>query len=327
MNTSNIIIPNIKDIPPSTSNKLDLHKFSQYLDNILQNANANQIETCSLYSPFISDYYIIIDFTTFKYIIPNHIIEKLKNCGVNTRYYVIPIMLQFNESMSHANIVIIDNKNKTIELYEPHGTHMLTNNIIMDFDTEYHIRHVLNMVVNTWNFVFKNVHNKCPIGFQNKQSNVNRESSLCVSWILFFIHTRMLNLDKSSDDIIEYFDKFKPIDLDLYIRKYTALIELETSKYNKKFIKDTSIDFELTPREIDNAKLIIKKNVEIYLSHVYDNIYDYNGLKFFDDIKKLFGQFIVYNKFEFFDNLYFQTIETFFNMKQELKHKKQKTTF
>lgn len=309
-----IVLPDILNIEPSSSNKLSLQKFTQYFDKVMNETNKDN--TCVLYSHFISDYYITIDFTTFKYIIPNHINDRLNECKTkrNIYYYIIPIILKLNENHSHANVLIVDNLKKTIELYEPHGNKFSSNDPNLQFDYEYHIKNLIKIILHRRiNFIFKNVHNKCPIGLQTKQVKSSKDSGHCVAWILFFIHTRMLNLKKDSEEIINYFDKFNSEKLDLYIRKYTGLIELETIKKQNKYIKDSNIDFTLNNKEINYIKTIITKNINEYLSSLDSN---YRSVSFYNDIKNIFNKFIIYSKFEFFDELYFKTIQSYFKNKK-----------
>lgn len=310
-----MIVPDISNIIPSESNKVSLKKFAQYFDKIMNDTVKEKDNTCTLFSHFISDYYVTIDFTTFKYIIPNHIIDKLNDCKSkrNINYYIIPLVLNLSQTESHANVLIVDNIKKTIELYEPHGIKFSTNDPSLLFDFEYHIKNLISIILHRRShFIFKNVHNKCPIGLQIKQSKVSR-SGHCVAWVLFFIHTRLLNLDKSSDDLIEYFDEFEPETLNLYIRKYTGLIESQTLE-TKKYTKDAYIDFTLNNMELDHVKNTIINNINQYLSNMNSS---YKSTSFTNDIKHIFNKFIIYSKFEFFDELYFKTIETYFKYKNK----------
>jgi len=310
-----IILPNFKDLPPSSSSKLSLEKFAKYMDKILLEDLTRlhpTLNVCTLYSYFISDYYITIDFTTFTYIIPNHISSKLIECRKNkqVRFYVLPIILKLSDSDSHANVIIIDNKTKTIEMYEPHGLKFLSKDIF--YDIEYHIRHLTNILLNkNTQFRFKNVHYKCPIGFQTKQAKIRDGSSYCVAWTLFFIHIRLYNLDLSTTQIIAFLDTFEPNKLDIYIRQYMTLIDNEVKDDIIKIYKDVHINFTLTPQEEKQVKELIQTKAYQYLTDVNTNIQSYSGLQFYD-VNTVFKEFIKYSKFEFFHNLYFKTIEKFF---------------
>lgn len=307
---NSITLPDIKELRPSTSNKLSLHKFAKFLDKVLDGVNKNH--TCTLYSHFISDYYITIDFTTLKLVIPNNIYDKLKKCKASRdiQYYVIPIMLKFSDDISHANIMIVDNSKRTIELYEPHGSSFIMSENI--FDIEYHIRQIISIILNErTHFRFTNVHNKCPIGLQIKQGSVNRQSGHCVAWVLFFIHVKLLNVDKTSEQIIEYFDRYTSKDIDRLIRKYITLVENVSMSLHSKYQQNTYHDLTFTVGEIQNAKRLVKNSVNKYLEDVDANIEMYNGVPFFD-VKIPFRKYIKFSKFSFFDELYFRTVEKYF---------------
>ena len=311
-------IPNIINLQPSKSNKVSLEKFAQYFDRILQETNTNN--TCVLYSHFISDYYITIDFTTFRYIIPNLIIERLNNCKTNRtiHYYIIPLILKFNDSDSHANVLIVDNIKKSIELYEPHGSKFSTNDPSLLFDIPFHIKNLIKYILHRrTHFTFINVHESCPIGLQIKQVTATTNSGHCVAWVLFFIHTRLLNLDKTSKNIIDYFNNFTPQKLDLYIRKYTTLIESQTLEI-KKYTKDTYVNFTLSNNELVNVKNNIKNYINEYftlasLNDLQSRASARQGDEPTIHMKNIFNKFIIYSKFDFFDDIYFSTVEKFFN--------------
>lgn len=311
---SGILLPNFKDLPKSTANKLSLDKFAKYMDKIFLEDLTSlhpELGTCTLYSHFISDYYITVDFNTFNYVIPNHISDKLHECKTNRniRFYVLPIMFKFNEKDSHANVIIVDNKTKTIEMYEPHGSRFLSKDIF--YDLEFHIRNLISHILSRrTHFRFKNVHYKCPIGFQTKQSKLRPDIGHCVAWTLFFIHVRLYNLDLSTSQIIEYFDTFEAEKLDTYIRQYITLVDKETKEHTK-FYKDSYINFTLNPKEEQHVKELIKQKVKLYFDNLDTNINSYSGLPF-HDVNNLFKEFIKYGKFDFFHNLYFKTVEDFF---------------
>lgn len=311
---SGIILPNFKDLPESSASKLSLEKFAKYMDKIFLEDLTSlhpELGTCTLYSHFISDYYITIDFNTFTYVIPNHIIDKLNECKINRniRFYVLPLMLKFSEDDSHANVLIVDNKTKTIEMYEPHGSKFLSKDIF--YELEFHIKELIaNILSRRAHFRFKNVHYKCPIGFQTKQAKIDKSTGHCVAWTLFFIHVRLYNLDLNTTEIIDVFDKFEPEKLDRYIRQYITLVDKDT-KDVKKFYKDSYLKFKLTPKEQEYVKKLIKYKVKEYFDNLDTNINSYSGLAF-HDVNNIFKEFIKYSHFDFFHNLYFKTVEDFF---------------
>lgn len=311
MDILSVKFPDMLSLEPSNSKKLSLSKFSQYLDNILSNLKDEKV--CNLSSNYISDYYISIDFTTFEYKIPNNLYDKLEKCKIDTtiRFYIIPLLLVLSPFDSHANVLIIDNFNKTIELYEPHGA-----NHPSDFDIELHIKNIIKIVLKSKiDMNFKNVHYACPIGFQKKQASVNYTSGHCVAWTLLFIHLKLINIYKTSDEIIQYLNNYSNDDIDLLIRKYITLVENQTNIEYKDIIRkpsDFGFKFKLSEREMFYAKNNIKNLVYKYISHLDSNNNQYYQ---FDDTQKLLKQFIIYSKFDFFEDIYFKTIESHFKQK------------
>ena len=121
-------------------------------------------------------------------------------------------MLKFNEKDSHSNVLIVDDKLKKIELYEPHGIKFLSDEII--FNNEIHIKNLVSVILQSRSrYNFTNVHYQCRLGLQAKQNISNVKSAHCVAWTLFFIHIKMYNLDKTSEELVEFFEKFKSKDL------------------------------------------------------------------------------------------------------------------
>jgi hypothetical protein len=195
-------------------------------------------------------------------------------------------------------------------MYEPHGMKFLSKDIF--YDLEYHTRNLIkHILTRRTHFIFKNVHYKCPIGFQTKQTKLNRNTGHCVAWTLFFIHVRLYNLDLSTSKIIAYFDSFEPEKLDTYIRQYITLIDNQT-KESKKFYKDLYINLTLNPKEEHDVKELIKKKTRQYFDNLDTNIHSYSGLPF-HEVNDIFKDFIRYGKFDFFHNLYFKTVEEIFN--------------
>lgn len=311
---SKVILPDIQKLEPSISKKVSLSKFTQHLDTILSEINNASI--CNLSSLFISDYYIVIDFASLNYTIPVNFIKKLNDCKSNKeiRFIIIPIVLSFFDKSSHTNVLIVDNFNQSIELYEPHGIRYSGKEL--QFDIERHIIHLHNIILDKKiKYSFKNVHAVCPLGLQFRQSKVSRDSGHCVAWSLFFINVKLLNLSMNSEEIIHNLNEFSDIELDLLIKKYITLIENETERENK-IHTNIYYQLKLSEKEEANIKMLIKEKINKYLEYLDNNQLKrhHNGepISFsFDTVSKLFNKFIIYSKFSFFHELYFKTIEDY----------------
>lgn len=298
-----IKIPDIRELKESEDRHISLSKFAKFLDKIfMQNIDSR---SCVLYSRFILDYYITIDFTIFKYTIPTYIAKKLSECkgDKNIRFYVIPILLKFSDNIVHANVLIVDNDSKTIELYEPYGEGYESKHVI--FDSTYHIKNLISIILaSRSDYTFKNVHNICPIGFQRKQDTLgNIPSRHCGAWSLFFIHIRLYNIDKPTSDIIKHFDSYTPEYLNSFIKKYITLIKKESQDV-EKFYSEVNYPIKLTPNEETKAKLLIAEKLKLYLDNMKYNI---GGVEIYN-VKNLIKEIAIYSQFDFFNKIFFDII-------------------
>ena len=133
-------------------------------------------------------------------------IDEINRC---MKYRLIPISLEIivPNAGTHANIILIDSKKKTVELFEPHGAR--------SNDSE------LESISRAYFKVSKNVHkfvrNYLP-GFKyippskyetedGLQARLDAFSGLCITWSILYLHYRILNPDLNPKKLMEYLDK------------------------------------------------------------------------------------------------------------------------
>jgi len=99
---------------------------------------------------------------------------------------------------NHANIAIINNHNKTIEFFEPHGHRKNKNSGISDFKGLYIkkikvLKEVFSGLIPE--YVFINSIDHCrKTSFQTK-IDPDENTGFCITWCILFIHYRCLNPD------------------------------------------------------------------------------------------------------------------------------------
>ncbi len=127
-----------------------------------------------------------------------------------------------NQIENHANMILIDNKEKQIELFEPHG-YKPDESTQSQAVTNYHkkvkilksfFRNILPeyVFINSVDFV----QNK---GFQELYDS---NSGFCVTWSAIFVHYRILNPGVPTNIIVKFLDKY--INTSLILR-YAHTIE------------------------------------------------------------------------------------------------------
>ena len=132
--------------------------------------------------------------------------SEIKKC---MDHRLIPISLEIivPQVGTHANIVLIDTKKKTVELFEPHGAR--------DNQSE------LESISRAYFKISKNVHKFVRINFpeykfippsryepeEGLQARLDAFSGLCVTWSLLYLHYRVLNPDVPPKKLIQYLEK------------------------------------------------------------------------------------------------------------------------
>lgn len=135
--------------------------------------------------------------------------EKISKC-IESKKRFIPIILNLitNEG-NHANILLIDKKDKLIELYEPHGSRP-DKSVLGGVKGAYNKK--INEVKKFWrknlpDFKVINVVDlKRGTHFQMEYDPDNH-SGFCVTWSLLFIHYRILNPNIKLKDLMNYISR------------------------------------------------------------------------------------------------------------------------
>ena len=135
-----------------------------------------------------------------------HIFPELK---LDKPYILITINI-VTEQGNHANIAFVNNKNSTIEFYEPHGYRRNKNSEISNVKGIYRkkinlLRSEFKRVLPSHTLVDASVFNK-KTSFQTKL-DPDSHSGFCVVWCIIFIHYRLLNLNILPSKLIKHIDK------------------------------------------------------------------------------------------------------------------------
>ena len=136
----------------------------------------------------------------------NYFMNELNKC---MEYRLIPISLEIvvPNVGTHANVIIIDTKKKTVELFEPHGARSNKSEL------ESISRAYFKVSKNVHKFVRGNLPDYSyipPSKYEPEdglQFRLDAFSGLCVTWSILYLHYRILNPDLSPKKLMEYLDK------------------------------------------------------------------------------------------------------------------------
>jgi hypothetical protein len=253
-----------------------------------------KLETCNNDKDLISLVYIYIKyFYNFychliiwkdenNYFIDDLLIEFLiNNCNNNYKKRFIYIKLSIiisDKNVRHANLLLIDNKNKLIERFEPYGEIYNESTIGIDNLLKEKIGKLINY---QYNFI-----QPFP-GFQSRSDELNLDyksygdpGGYCLAWCYLFLETRLLYDNLNSLDIIrllnsyilnKFSDDFKEINLDTQNNKYLIFIRyygknLDEYKNNLikkfKFSLNTIYHVNLNNKNYNKLCNDIIKNIE-----------------------------------------------------------------
>jgi hypothetical protein len=180
-------------------------------------------------------------------------LNKLINAEKNTnkRFACVLLIINLvNVNYGHANILIYDYKNMTVERFDPYGN---------STDTYEGLDKLLEEEL-TWNTGFKYIYPKDFLpyaGFQNISDEINEYNTkpgdiggFCLAWCIWYLETKIKNQDISSKKLVEKLI-YKLNNLDIkyieYIRNYSN--SLESKKIN--FLVSNGFDH----KQITNVNL------------------------------------------------------------------------
>lgn len=205
-----------------------------------------------------------------------------KNClnciNKKKKFIIIPLLLRWNDGVSaHANILIIDIKNESIERFEPYGKYVGNDNnseylVQLEFDNRFRSLNKKNIFKN---YKYYSPFQYCPIiGFQKKEENniqlkkgtakinLGDPGGFCASWILWYANLRFEYPNLKREKLIE---KGKKIILKnkssfrTFIRNYSEFINKKRSEILKNMVND--VDSSPDIFDYYEYESIISKNI------------------------------------------------------------------
>lgn len=344
-----IILPRLEEYELSNRFFLDDIRFSYYLDTILFNINSSSGDfkkVCHIIVSNIQEYFLQINLIDNTIKISSSLMLQIADClnphHLNyTKLIVIPIKLSFVNSKfvydqntenilnendgnelnnlysAHSNVIIIDNERLTIEFYEPHGISLQHPYGAFNNIPEI-IQNYIHTTFNLYHYSFINAASICPMGAQELQSSVNRESGHCLAWSLYFIMLRILNVNYISSSykttlqvLHEYVTThYTPVQLDIKIRQFMSFIDslqLVHTKLLDNYVTDTVSNYISNTTQIENR---LRELISIYFSNLF--LYD-------KEFKHIFEEIISYRYLNNFTNIFITELSKIFYRLQNNK--------
>ena len=192
-------------------------------------------ETVIKYSKYILQNGIVYYPEDNKLIIPNEIIDAIQRCEDNKRFIYFNFVISWNENDAHANMIIIDLVNKTVERFEPQGKFNSYYHHYSDADINKKINQVLKFIgLNKYKYLPPKILSP-PIGLQSIADAYN---GMCVTYCLIYLHLRIMNPDVKQKELVNYLIKKKSSKIIEILLRYASYIEKAMKKNKKQIMKD-----------------------------------------------------------------------------------------
>ena len=136
--------------------------------------------------------------TSFK----NNLMKCLKS---NNRFIPVILNLITNEG-NHANILLVDKKDKVVELYEPHGSRPVQS-VLGGIKGAYNKK--IGEVRKFWRRILPGYKVINVVDFKRgthfqMEYDPDNHSGFCVTWSILFVHYRLLNPHVKLENLVKY---------------------------------------------------------------------------------------------------------------------------
>jgi hypothetical protein len=136
-------------------------------------------------------------------------IRNIPKIHINKKFNILIVNLNTEEG-NHANIALINNINKTIEYFEPHGYRKNKQSEIAGIKGIY--KKKIKVLKNLFSEILPS-HSFVDVVYMNKKTSFQTEldpdenSGFCVMWCILFVHYRLLNQDVLLSRLLKHMDK------------------------------------------------------------------------------------------------------------------------
>ena len=186
---------------------------------------------------------IFLDMTKYKYYNDRAKVlmkELITSCEKEKRFICFVIAFAYRrttsvELQSHANTLIVDRKNNTAELFEPHGQRFIYNHVTNESIQSYYS--LLNDFFDGLNYQFIEPSQVCPRRgpqvIYSSSSRLSSEEGYCEAWSLWYMEIRLKYADIPREELMKSIMDIFSNDPDLalgVIRNYAEILikNLET---------------------------------------------------------------------------------------------------
>lgn len=189
-------------------------------------------------------------------IIPLNLKDEILKCSNKKRFiYIYMGILWVEGTFGHANILLIDTINKTIERFEPYGKNLPTDKIKtyqQSFDKKFSQKTLDNLNLHNYKYISPEIF----IPNKSLQQKADAYNGMCVTYCMIYLQLRIMNPDLDRKIIIKYLLSKSSNEIVDIILRYAKYIE-NTLKDNSSYVNNYFNNFFNNECPKQNNYLII----------------------------------------------------------------------
>jgi hypothetical protein len=238
--------------------------ITNYLKILVDELKFNKVVCITNYTLKYGPNYIVentlqYNVTRDELLIPEDLVKELKKCK-NKRFIYIYFDIVWEQRIGgHANMIIIDTDNKTIERYEPHGQSLSFDKkriILKKIDSKFSNKLLDYIGLKKYTYI-------SPIDISPKlgvQVKADAYNGMCVTYSLMYLQLRIMNPDIDQQIIIKYLLKKSRNEIYDIILRYAKYIEDKLKENSNKIIDHNNELYTKTFQKIKKFIVVNKRN-------------------------------------------------------------------
>ena len=199
------------------------------------------------YSNYVSRTAIGFNYQNNKIYLPKNVKVSIRKCQkkAKTRFIFFTFMVipDDRSTLTHANMLIIDLKQKTVERFEPYGSTIGgPDGKKIGYKIDRRMPNVINDLLGLKKFKYIPPNKLSPkLGVQSK---ADAHNGMCITISMMYLHLRILNPDIKSNKLVKYLLKMSKSKLKKMILQYAKKVETVLKKHSDFVLELTDNMFE-----------------------------------------------------------------------------------
>jgi hypothetical protein len=241
-----------------------IENINNYIKILIDELNYNKVVCITNYTikyglNYIVENAIVYNVNRDEILIPEDLVKNLKKCKNKRFIYIYFGIVWEQQPGGHANMILIDTFNKTIERYEPHGHSLGFDKkkvILNGIDKKFNKKLLSYLGLNEYTYISP-IDISPKIGVQLKADAYN---GMCVTYSMIYLQLRLMNPDVDQVEIIKYLLKKSKSEIYDIILRYAKYIEDKLKKFSNKIVNDNYKLYNIIPNKLKKFITVNKRN-------------------------------------------------------------------